>query len=83
MQVADKAGFRASLARAGIHALDFWRDPHPTLRVDEFPIARRLRGEIVALPVHQELRPGDVERMRDVVLRIVAGGAHHTRVDGS
>jgi len=56
-----------SLAAAGIHAFDFWSVPHPSLPVNEFPEARALRREIIGLPVHQELRSVDLDRIVDAV----------------
>lgn len=52
-----------SLAAAGIHAFDFWSVPHPSLPVKEFPEAQALRREVIGLPVHQELRPVDLDRI--------------------
>jgi dTDP-4-amino-4,6-dideoxygalactose transaminase len=56
-----------SLAAAGIHAFDFWSVPHPSLPVNEFPEAQALRREIIGLPVHQELRSVDLDRIVDAV----------------
>ena len=51
------------LAASGIQGLDFWSEPHPTLPREGFPLARSLRSRVVGLPVHQELRPKDLERI--------------------
>ena len=51
------------LGRAGVRALDFWSIPHPVLPVAEFPAAAKRRATTVGLPVHQELRRGDIERL--------------------
>ncbi len=51
------------LRRAGVHALDFWSVPHPSLPAGRFPGAAARRASTVALPVHQELRTSDVERI--------------------
>jgi hypothetical protein len=53
------------LAEAGIAAFDFWSVAHPTLPKDAFPRTEALRGRIVGLPVHQELRLPDLERIAD------------------
>jgi dTDP-4-amino-4,6-dideoxygalactose transaminase len=47
------------------HVIDgrMWMTPHPALPVERFPGAARLRARLVALPVHQELRPGDLDRI--------------------
>ena len=52
-----------SLRRHRVRALDFWTTPHPSLSVGEAPEATELRCTVVGLPVHQELRPGDVDRV--------------------
>jgi dTDP-4-amino-4,6-dideoxygalactose transaminase len=57
----SKAAVLDRLAAEGIHALDFWSVPHPSLPVDRFPRAAALRSSIVGLPVHQELSAADVE----------------------
>ena len=56
-----------SLAGAGIRAFDFWSIPHPSLPTDEFPLAQALRREVIGLPVHQELRPRDLDRIVEAV----------------
>jgi CelD/BcsL family acetyltransferase involved in cellulose biosynthesis len=63
----SKASLLAGLAGSGIHALDFWSVPHPTLPVERFPRAQALRSSVVGLPVHQELSADDVARIADAV----------------
>src|SRR5207247_7784900 len=50
-----------------VGALDFWSVPHPSLPHSEFPAAVDLRRRVVGLPVHQELRRKDVERIAQAV----------------
>jgi peroxiredoxin len=64
----DKVGLLRHLSDRGVSALDVWAVPHPLLPVDEFPEAARRRASIVGLPVHQELRPHDLERIAASVL---------------
>jgi dTDP-4-amino-4,6-dideoxygalactose transaminase len=52
----------------GVDALDFWSAAHPLLPSSGFPRARALRTQVVGLPVHQELRPQDLERVVETVL---------------
>ena len=59
----DKPALLARLRAAGIRGLDLWSAPHPSLPVEEFPAAAERRSGIVGLPVHQELRPKDVDRV--------------------
>jgi CelD/BcsL family acetyltransferase involved in cellulose biosynthesis len=51
------------LARAGIRGLDLWSVAHPSLPKERFPAAAERRETTVALPVHQELRLVDIERV--------------------
>jgi dTDP-4-amino-4,6-dideoxygalactose transaminase/CelD/BcsL family acetyltransferase involved in cellulose biosynthesis len=67
IEVDDKSRMLERLARHGVGAFDFWSIPHPTLAVGEFPDAGRRRARTLALPVHQELRPHDLERIAAVV----------------
>jgi CelD/BcsL family acetyltransferase involved in cellulose biosynthesis/dTDP-4-amino-4,6-dideoxygalactose transaminase len=53
----------AGLREAGIHALNFWSVPHPAMNGMHDPVGSRLRGGVVGLPVHQELKFDDVERI--------------------
>jgi dTDP-4-amino-4,6-dideoxygalactose transaminase/CelD/BcsL family acetyltransferase involved in cellulose biosynthesis len=59
----DRAGLLARLRAAGVEPLDLWSVPHPALPAGEHPGAARRRATTVALPVHQELRPDDLERI--------------------
>jgi dTDP-4-amino-4,6-dideoxygalactose transaminase len=54
---------RERLASAGIDAAPFWTPLHAALPSARFPGALAWRKRFIALPVHQELRPGDVERI--------------------
>jgi CelD/BcsL family acetyltransferase involved in cellulose biosynthesis len=49
--------------RGGVKALDLWSIPHPALPATRFPAARERRATTVGLPVHQELRPSDLDRL--------------------
>jgi CelD/BcsL family acetyltransferase involved in cellulose biosynthesis len=59
----NKAETVERLNRNGVRALDFWSVPHGSLRVDAFPRAASRRKSVVGLPVHQELRPRDIDGM--------------------
>jgi CelD/BcsL family acetyltransferase involved in cellulose biosynthesis len=59
----QKTELLGRLASNGVYALDFWSVPHPSLPAADFPAAAELRRRVVGLPVHQELRSSDVERM--------------------
>jgi hypothetical protein len=57
LETADKPALLARLAAAGVRALDFWADGHPSAP------AHPWRKRIVALPVHHELRAADLDRI--------------------
>lgn len=63
----DKRALLARLADEGIVALNFWATPHPLLDQKASPSASSLRERVVVVPVHQELRAGDLERIADTV----------------
>ena len=63
----DKAELLQRLADHGIAGLNFWSVPHPGLDVPSYPAAARRRDRTVCLPVHQELRAEDLERIVDAV----------------
>lgn len=65
----DKRGLLQRMAAAGVSAVDLWSEPHPALPAAGFPEAASRRQRIVALPVHQELRPEDLERIADAAVR--------------
>ncbi len=69
----DKPLLLANLARDGIDALDFWSTPHPALVPGRDSVGERLRRHVVGLPVHQELTPGDLDRIATAVV----GSRHH------
>jgi dTDP-4-amino-4,6-dideoxygalactose transaminase len=63
VEVDDKEALLAALAARRISALDLWSVPHPALDAERFPAAARRRGRTVGLPVHQELRSSDLDRV--------------------
>jgi dTDP-4-amino-4,6-dideoxygalactose transaminase len=63
----DKHSMLETLDRHDVSAFDLWSVPHPTLRVADFPSTRLLRESVVALPVHQELSAGDLDRIAEAV----------------
>jgi peroxiredoxin/dTDP-4-amino-4,6-dideoxygalactose transaminase len=64
----DKLGLMHHLSQLGVRALNMWAVPHPLLPVDDFPEAAYRRRVTVGLPVHQELRPDDLERIAAAVV---------------
>ena len=78
VQTTDKPGLIALLDKREIDAVDFWGVPHPALPAEAFPMANRLRASIVGVPVHQQLRDRDLERIVTAVRRW--SGRTRTRV---
>jgi hypothetical protein len=72
VHAADKPAMLRALRAAGIRALDLWAVPHPSLDAARFPRATALRRSLVGLPVHQELRPRDLERIAAACLAAAA-----------
>ena len=69
VQTTGKPGLIALLNEHEIDAVDFWGIAHPSLPAEVFPMASRLRASIVGVPVHQELRDRDLERIVAAVRR--------------
>ncbi len=72
VRVADKTRFLSTARAGGVRALDLWSVAHPSLPSERFPRAAALRASLAGLPVHQELRHGDLDRIADVA-RAAAG----------
>jgi dTDP-4-amino-4,6-dideoxygalactose transaminase len=64
---ADKPAVLRDLRATGIRALDLWSIPHPSLAQQRYPRAATLRRTLIGLPVHQELRRRDLERIATAV----------------
>jgi dTDP-4-amino-4,6-dideoxygalactose transaminase len=71
IEVEDKPAVIRRLARAGIVALDLWAVSHPAVPAERFPAVARRRARTVALPVHQELRRRDLERIAEASTRAI------------
>jgi dTDP-4-amino-4,6-dideoxygalactose transaminase len=67
IEVSEKGALVDQLERDGIVQTRGWTVPHPVLDADSHPGAAALRARLVCLPVHQELRTVDVERIADAV----------------
>ncbi len=69
--VEDKPGVLERLRAHRVRALNLWSVPHPSLPADRFPAAAELRRTVVGLPVHQELRAVDVERVAEAITLVL------------
>jgi perosamine synthetase len=68
----DKPKTLERMRRMRIRPLNFWTAPHPSLPVERYPRAMDLRRTVIGLPVHQELRRGDVDRVARAVRATLA-----------
>jgi dTDP-4-amino-4,6-dideoxygalactose transaminase len=71
VETEHKAEVLSRLDHEGIAATDFWSVPHPSLPAECFPESARRRSRAIGLPVHQELRGRDVERIANVAAAVL------------
>jgi dTDP-4-amino-4,6-dideoxygalactose transaminase len=57
------------LRRYGVEGILFWRNPHPTLPVADFPVSKAFRNRVFAVPVHQELTRFELQQIAEAVLK--------------
>jgi dTDP-4-amino-4,6-dideoxygalactose transaminase len=62
-----KAGLLDYLEDNRITGGQLWQTPHASLDQDAFPMAAKLRSCLLGLPVHQDLRQRDLDRIVEVV----------------
>jgi perosamine synthetase len=71
IEVNDADEVLKRLRRYGVDGLLFWRNPHPSLPVNDFPFSKALRNRVFAVPVHQELTQSELEQIADAVLKSI------------
>lgn len=71
LDTTNKHALLETLSKQAIDAFDFWSVAHPSLDAGSFPTVHERRRRTIGLPVHQELRPQDVERIAAVVAEAV------------
>jgi dTDP-4-amino-4,6-dideoxygalactose transaminase len=59
----------ATLADSGVETFVFGEFPHPLLPQDEYPEAKRMRDNILCLPLHQRLSVADLQHIARAVER--------------
>jgi CelD/BcsL family acetyltransferase involved in cellulose biosynthesis len=69
VEIRPKTDLRERLAELGVDAHELWWPPHPTFPSAHFPGAAALRRRVIGLPVHQELRLEEVERLVSAIRR--------------
>lgn len=67
VMVPDRTAALQHLSAQGVHALDLWSQPHPSVPAGAFPAVDALRRTVVGLPVHQGLRGRDLEAITAAV----------------
>ena len=82
LPVEQKALVRRRLSEAGIETIDFWRHGSCLLPAGRFPLVDRLRREILEIPIHQDLEPGDITRIAQVLRRTLDGLAPMPLLEG-
>jgi dTDP-4-amino-4,6-dideoxygalactose transaminase len=55
------------LRRYGVAGLLFWRNPHPSLPVKDFPLSMAFRERVIGIPVHQELTQSALQQITEAV----------------
>jgi hypothetical protein len=73
VEVNDADEVLKRLRQYGVEGLLFWRNPHPSLPVKDFPVSMALRERVFAVPVHQELTQSELQQIADAVLKATAG----------
>jgi dTDP-4-amino-4,6-dideoxygalactose transaminase len=68
--VQDKHAAARALWQRGIGAVEFWNEVRPLADQDSGPEAQYLRAHVLELPIHQDVRPSQVEYIADQVLRL-------------
>ena len=63
VETENKESLMARLGRHGVEGMNLWSVPHPALRGADFADAARRRATTVALPIHQELSPQNLDRI--------------------
>jgi dTDP-4-amino-4,6-dideoxygalactose transaminase/CelD/BcsL family acetyltransferase involved in cellulose biosynthesis len=76
IELPEVARVRDRLTGLGIGTREVWSTPHPSLDADRTARVLRRQASSLGLPVHQRLRPSDVER----IARAVGGRRHRSEL---
>ena len=63
IRIKDAKPFLERLKQEGVIGQLFWLNPHPTLPREKFPRSIALREDVLALPVHQDLSPKQLNQI--------------------
>jgi dTDP-4-amino-4,6-dideoxygalactose transaminase len=72
VMVPDKPRFQEAMARLGVQTVNLWDASHPTCPPDLAEEVSGWRRHCLELPIHQELRPEDVDRIGEAVLTVLS-----------
>lgn len=67
IEVNDADEVLKKLRRYGVEGLLFWRNPHPSLPVKDFPKSMAFRNRVFAVPVHQELTASELMQITEAL----------------
>lgn len=67
VEVNDADEVLKKLRRYGVEGLLFWRNPHPSLPVKDFPKSMAFRNRVFAVPVHQELTASELMQITEAL----------------
>jgi CelD/BcsL family acetyltransferase involved in cellulose biosynthesis len=81
LRTTEKRALLERLESRGIDAVDFWCEPHPSLDARRFAASAERRASTVLIPVHQGLRPRDLERIADAARAPRSQPRHELRVE--
>ncbi len=71
--VENRANVIATLADSGVETFIFGEFAHPLLPLHEYPETKRMRDNILCLPLHQRLRPADLRQVATALERALGG----------
>jgi dTDP-4-amino-4,6-dideoxygalactose transaminase len=72
VMVPDKPRFQRELERRGVQSVNLWNASHPGCPPDLAAEVGCWRRHCLELPIHQELRPEDIDRVATAVLAVLA-----------
>jgi len=71
VEVGDPGSCVAALRECDIEAFNWWQHMPDSIDWQAYPVARRLKQSLLALPVHQQLRREQIESMARQLIRIL------------
>jgi perosamine synthetase len=72
IRVSNRALWMLELRRRGVAVIPWWAGYHRDLSWTDFAEARRLKNEVLAVPIHQDLRGNTIGRIADCIYATAA-----------